>query len=82
MFLSGPQILRGSDNARSPLCTEGQERVVTTQGGSLSGAYAVTGDPLAQEPYCIYQPRKWQPKGEGEKVALCRSDFAAPLATL
>ena len=28
-------------------------------GGSRARAYAVTGDPLAQEPCCIYQPRNW-----------------------
>lgn len=39
-------------------------------GGSRARAYALTGDPLAQEPCCIYQPRKWvspQP-GEAEPV--------------
>ena len=30
-------------------------------GGSRARAYALTGDPLAQEPCCIYQPRNWQP---------------------
>ncbi|MGD0940982.1 MAG: TIGR04053 family radical SAM/SPASM domain-containing protein [Terracidiphilus sp.] len=28
-------------------------------GGSRARAYAVTGDPLAQEPCCIYQPKHW-----------------------
>ena len=28
-------------------------------GGSRARAYALTGDPLAQEPCCIYQPRNW-----------------------
>jgi radical SAM protein with 4Fe4S-binding SPASM domain len=28
-------------------------------GGSRARAYALTGDPLAQEPCCIYQPRHW-----------------------
>ena len=30
-------------------------------GGSRARAYAVTGDPLAQEPCCIYQPKNWDP---------------------
>jgi radical SAM protein len=30
-------------------------------GGSRARAYAVTGDPLASEPCCIYQPRHWKP---------------------
>lgn len=30
-------------------------------GGSRARAYALTGDPLAAEPCCIYQPRKWNP---------------------
>jgi AdoMet-dependent heme synthase len=30
-------------------------------GGSRARAYALTGDPLAEEPCCIYQPRKWDP---------------------
>jgi AdoMet-dependent heme synthase len=40
-------------------------------GGSRARAYAVTGDPLAQEPCCIYQPKNWDPeleqKGEAFK---------------
>jgi radical SAM protein with 4Fe4S-binding SPASM domain len=35
-------------------------------GGSRARAYAVTGDPLAQEPCCIYQPRNWEPLQEEE----------------
>ena len=31
-------------------------------GGSRARAYAVTGDPLAQEPCCIFQPRNWHPE--------------------
>lgn len=30
-------------------------------GGSRARAYALTGDPLAQEPCCIYEPRNWAP---------------------
>jgi radical SAM protein with 4Fe4S-binding SPASM domain len=30
-------------------------------GGSRARAYAVTGDPLAPEPCCIYQPKNWDP---------------------
>jgi len=30
-------------------------------GGSRARAYALTGDPLAQEPCCIYQPKNWTP---------------------
>ena len=28
-------------------------------GGSRARSYALTGDPLAQEPCCIYQPKNW-----------------------
>jgi radical SAM protein len=38
-------------------------------GGSRARAYAVTGDPLAQEPCCIYQPRNWDPQLESEARA-------------
>ena len=34
-------------------------------GGSRARAYALTGDPLAQEPCCIYQPRNWEPRAGG-----------------
>jgi len=34
-------------------------------GGSRARSYALTGDPLAQEQCCIYQPKNWDP----EKVA-------------
>jgi radical SAM protein len=33
-------------------------------GGSRARAYAVTGDPLASEPCCIYQPKNWDPQTE------------------
>jgi radical SAM protein len=37
-------------------------------GGSRARAYAVTGDPLAQEPCCIYQPRNWHPDQCGHEL--------------
>ena len=55
-------------------------------GGSRARAYALTGDPLAQEPCCIYQPRNWTPRAptesESEPVALCQPEIASPLVTL
>ncbi|HMQ50637.1 MAG TPA: TIGR04053 family radical SAM/SPASM domain-containing protein [Anaerolineae bacterium] len=33
-------------------------------GGSRSRAYAMTGDPLAEEPFCTYQPGSWPYKEE------------------
>jgi len=33
-------------------------------GGSRARAYALTGNPLAQEPCCIYQPKNWDPELE------------------
>ena len=38
-------------------------------GGSRARAYAVTGDPLAQEPCCIYQPKHWDAQLESEAAA-------------
>ncbi|MGD0731239.1 MAG: TIGR04053 family radical SAM/SPASM domain-containing protein [Terracidiphilus sp.] len=38
-------------------------------GGSRARAYAVTGDPLAQEPCCIYQPKHWDAQLENEAAA-------------
>jgi radical SAM protein with 4Fe4S-binding SPASM domain len=38
-------------------------------GGSRARAYAVTGDPLAQEPCCIYQPRYWDQQLQNEAFA-------------
>jgi radical SAM protein with 4Fe4S-binding SPASM domain len=51
-------------------------------GGSRARAYAVTGDPLAQEPCCIYQPRNWQPSQANEQPALCQPEHSATLVTL
>ena len=48
-------------------------------GGSRSRAYALTGDPLAQEPCCIYQPRNWDPLLENEAEAYRQ---ASPSGTL
>jgi AdoMet-dependent heme synthase len=51
-------------------------------GGSRARAYALTGDPLAAEPCCIYQPRNWKPRAEGEPAALCQPEMVSPLVTL
>jgi len=37
-------------------------------GGSRARAYSLTGDPLAQEPCCIYEPKNWDPKLHSEAV--------------
>jgi radical SAM protein with 4Fe4S-binding SPASM domain len=42
-------------------------------GGSRARAYAVTGDPLASEPCCIYQPKHWDPELESEAAAFAKS---------
>ena len=42
-------------------------------GGSRARAYAVTGDPLAAEPCCIYQPRNWDPQLENEAHAFAKN---------
>jgi radical SAM protein len=42
-------------------------------GGSRARAYAVTGDPLAQEPCCIYQPKHWDPELEHQAAAFAKS---------
>jgi radical SAM protein len=41
-------------------------------GGSRARAYAVTGDPLAQEPCCIYQPKHWDPETEAAASAFAK----------
>jgi len=38
-------------------------------GGSRARSYALTGDPLAAEPCCIYQPRNWDPELESKAAA-------------
>ena len=38
-------------------------------GGSRARAYAVTGDPLAQEPCCIYQPQNWDSRCDSQAKA-------------
>jgi radical SAM protein len=42
-------------------------------GGSRARAYAVTGDPLAEEPCCIYQPKHWDQQLESEAAAFAKS---------
>ena len=51
-------------------------------GGSRARAYALTGDPLAQEPCCIYQPRNWKPRQEGEPPALCQPEQSGTVVAL
>ncbi|MBS1803571.1 MAG: TIGR04053 family radical SAM/SPASM domain-containing protein [Acidobacteria bacterium] len=48
-------------------------------GGSRARAYAITGDPLSQEPCCIYQPKNWVPP---DTPAVCQPELAGPLVTL
>jgi radical SAM protein with 4Fe4S-binding SPASM domain len=42
-------------------------------GGSRARAYAVTGDPLAAEPCCIYQPKNWDPELESHAAAFAKN---------
>ncbi len=49
-------------------------------GGSRARAYAMTGDPLAAEPCCTYQPRGWKP--EHASVALQRLGEMSPSKAL
>jgi radical SAM protein len=44
-------------------------------GGSRARAFALTGDPLAEEPCCIYQPRGWSPRQE--PAAVCEQEFCS-----
>ena len=51
-------------------------------GGSRARAYAVTGDPLAAEPCCIYQPKNWDPELEQKAEAFRPATPAEPLVSL
>ncbi len=51
-------------------------------GGSRARAYALTGDPLAQEPCCIYQPKNWVQIADHDVTPAERSEFASTLVTL
>jgi radical SAM protein with 4Fe4S-binding SPASM domain len=51
-------------------------------GGSRARAYAVTGDPLAQEPCCIYQPKNWDPQLEHQAEAFRETTPTGTLVTL
>jgi radical SAM protein with 4Fe4S-binding SPASM domain len=51
-------------------------------GGSRARAYALTGDPLAQEPCCIYQPKNWIQVADQDAAPAQRSEFAGALVTL
>lgn len=51
-------------------------------GGSRARAYALTGDPLAQEPCCIYQPKNWGPLVEQQAEAFRQPEPSGMLVTL
>jgi radical SAM protein with 4Fe4S-binding SPASM domain len=51
-------------------------------GGSRARAYALTGDPLAEEPCCIYQPRKWDPSATVQSQPELWQQPPAQLVTL
>jgi radical SAM protein len=42
-------------------------------GGSRARAYALTGNPLAAEPCCIYEPKHWDARLEAEAAAFQKS---------
>jgi radical SAM protein with 4Fe4S-binding SPASM domain len=42
-------------------------------GGSRARAYALTGNPLAPEPCCIYQPKHWDPELESHAAAFAKN---------
>lgn len=48
-------------------------------GGSRARAYALTGDPLAQEPCCTYQPKGWVDTAE---PATAEKNYFGPLVAL
>lgn len=50
-------------------------------GGSRARAYALTGDPLAAESCCIYQPKHWDPETEQTAEAFHHHEFE-PLVKL
>jgi pyruvate-formate lyase-activating enzyme len=49
--------------------------------GFAGAGVSADGDPLAQEPFCIYQPRNWQPRQEGEPQAICQPEQSATLVS-
>jgi radical SAM protein with 4Fe4S-binding SPASM domain len=51
-------------------------------GGSRARAYALTGDPLAQEPCCIYQPKNWDPELDSQAEAFRHAAATRTLVTL
>ncbi|MDE3202107.1 MAG: TIGR04053 family radical SAM/SPASM domain-containing protein [Acidobacteriota bacterium] len=51
-------------------------------GGSRARAYALTGDPLAQEPCCIYQPKNWDPELEAQARGFKHMQQSGELVTL
>jgi radical SAM protein len=44
-------------------------------GGSRARSYALTGDPLAPEPCCIYQPKNWDPELEQNAEAFRHAEL-------
>ena len=51
-------------------------------GGSRARAYALSGDPFAQEPCCIYQPKNWDAELDQQAEAYRHLIASAPLVTL
>lgn len=52
-------------------------------GGSRARAYALTGDPLAQEPCCTYEPRNWvAPSAEERATTMDHARDFCPMVVL
>ncbi len=64
------QLLRDPDQLKGK-CGVCEYRSVC--GGSRARAYAMTGDPMAAEPFCAYVPKRWEGDVERPLVAPPRS---------
>jgi radical SAM protein len=62
IYRNSPLFLRVRDEALiSGKCSVCEFKSVC--GGSRARAYAITGDPMRSDPYCIYQPAAWKNRG-------------------
>ena len=50
-------------------------------GGSRARAYAITGDPMRSDPYCIYQPAAWKARRRGDSPSLFHPPLRAEMVS-
>jgi radical SAM protein with 4Fe4S-binding SPASM domain len=75
IYRNAPLFLRLRDETRlRGKCGACEFRSIC--GGSRARAYALSGDPMRSDPYCIYQPATWKDRAKSRPSAISTQQSA------